>query len=199
MSEQQPELRWAPIPPKPSNRGRVWLIIGLSVAALAIVGALLFFLLPRDAAAPDATPSPSSSMSPTGSPTATPTATATPTSPSPSPDPVVTEPPVADPDMDVFRDQVSPRLGDAMTGLGIVASTSGQDALSVLDTLRGDAQHLAGVVAPSSIQATWYDSVSAYAQRLEELRAAVDAGSDTASAVDAARAAAEHLRSLVGL
>ncbi|WP_102192829.1 hypothetical protein [Microbacterium aurantiacum] len=199
MSENQPEVRWAPIPPKPKNGRRIWLIVGLTVTALAIVGALLFFLLPRGAATPDVTPSPTTAPTPTPTPTSTPTQTPAPTPPPPSPEPVVTEPPVADPDLDAFRDQVSPRLSDAMTGLDIVSETSGQEALSVLDTLQGDAQHLAGVVAPSSIQATWYDSVSAYAQRLEELRAAVDAGSDTAGAVDAARAAAEHLRGLVGL
>ena len=192
MSEQQPELRWAPIPPKPKNRGRVWLIIALSVVALAIVGALLFFLLPRGAATPGATASPIASA------TATPTPTSTPTS-APSPEPVVTPPPVADPDLDTFRDQVSPWLGTAMTGLDFLSDPDESDPLSVLDTLRGDAQRLSEVAAPSSIQATWYDSVSAYAQHLEDVRTAVEAGSERASAVDAARAAAEHLRSLVGL
>ncbi|MEV4774317.1 hypothetical protein [Microbacterium sp. LWH12-1.2] len=193
MSEQQPELRWAPIPPKPKNSGRVWLIVALSVVALAIVGALLFFLLPRGTATPDDTPSPA----PSSTPTATRTATPTPTAP-PSPDPVVTPPPVADPDLDAFRDQVGPWLGDALTGLDIVSESNGQDALSVLDTLQEDAQLLSGALPPASIGAQWRDGVSAYSQRLRDVRAAVDAGSDTARAVDAAASAVGELNLLVG-
>ncbi len=197
MSEQQPELRWAPIPPKPSNRGRVWLLVGLSVFALAMVAALLFFLLPRGVVTPDAAPSPTATSSPGA--TATTTPTPAPTSPSPDPVPIVTAPPESDPDLGAFRDQVRPWLGDAMTGLDFLSEATGNDALSILDSLQGDVQLLSGVVAPASMGMTWYESVSAYAQRLEALRAAVDAGSDMAGPRDAARAAAEHLRSLVGL
>jgi hypothetical protein len=59
MSEQTPELRWAPIEPKPKSKGRIWLIVGLVIAGLVIIGALLFFLLPRDGA-----PAPGTSVSP---------------------------------------------------------------------------------------------------------------------------------------
>ena len=199
MSEHQPELRWAPIPPKPSNRGRVWLLVGLSVSALAMVAALLFFLLPRGVVTPDATPSPTATTSPGATATTTPTPTPTPTSPSPDPVPIVTAPPESDPDPGAFRDQVRPWLGDAMTGLDFLSEATGNDALSILDSLQGDVQLLSGVVAPASMGMTWYESVSAYAQRLEDLRAVVDAGSDMAGPIDAARAAVEHLRSLVGL
>lgn len=200
MSEQPPELRWAPNEPKPRNRRRLWLIVGLVVAALVIAGVLLFLLFPRGGS-----PEPSASASPTSSATATSTPT-TPATPSAEPEPtavptapVVTPPPVVDPSVEAFRDQVAPRLNDALRGLDIVAESSGQDALSVVDTLRADVQQLSETPPPSSIQAQWRESLSAYSERLAELRSAVSGGSGTAAAVDAARSAAQNVRSVVGL
>ena len=195
MDEQQPELRWAPLPPQPKRTGRVWAIIGLVVAVIAIVAALLFFLLPRgDAPTPteSATPTPSmsSSPSPSGSPTA---------APEPSETSVATPPPVPDPTIEGFRGQVSGWLNDAPRGLDIVAGATGQDALPVVDTLQQDAQRLSDAQPPSSIAAAWEDGVAAYAERLTELRTAISDDAAVASAVDAARAAAQELRSLVGL
>ena len=43
--DQQPELRWAPLPPKPRNRGRIWLIVGLVVVDMpkkAVAAAAIF-------------------------------------------------------------------------------------------------------------------------------------------------------------
>lgn len=197
MDEQQPELRWAPLDPAPKRTGRIWLIVGVAVAALAIVGALLFFLLPRGGAPePEESASPSPSASPTESPSATPSpsATAEPTQP-----PIVTPPPVADPTVEVFRGKVSGWLNDALRGLDIVAGAPGQDALPVVDTLQQDAQRLSDAQPPSSIAQKWRDGVSAYAQRLTELRSAITNESGVSTAVDAARAAAQDLRSLVGL
>ena len=195
MSDPQPELRWAPIPPAPPRRGRMWLIIGLVVAAVVIVSLVLFFLLPRGATpAPEASASPSPSLSPSETPTPTATPTATPTSA-----PVVTPPPVADPTIEAFRGQVSGWLNDALRGLDIVAGVSGQDALPVVDSLQQDAQRLSDAQAPSSIAAPWHDGVSAYSKRLGELSAAISAGGDTSAAVEAARAAVQNLRTLVGL
>ncbi|MCK2026937.1 hypothetical protein KZC56_11550 [Microbacterium sp. SSW1-47] len=197
--EPQPELRWAPLPPTPERKGRVWLIVGLSVLALAIIGALLFFLLPRGdgpTPAPSASPSPSS----TPTPTETPTPTATPTAgPQPSQTPIVTQPPVVDPTVEAFRGQVSGPLADALRGLDIVAGASGQDALPVVDTLQEDARRLSDLPAPSSIADSWRDGTASYTQRLSELRTAITDGGNTAGAVDAARTAAQSLRSLVGL
>ncbi|GAA1128141.1 hypothetical protein GCM10009651_09390 [Microbacterium natoriense] len=195
MSEEpQPELRWAPIPPKPSRKGRVWLMIGLVVAALLIVGVLLFFLLPRGE-----TPSPgaSATSSPTPSSAETPIPSSSPTS-SPSIPPVST-PPTADPTVDAFRQQVGGWLGDAGRGLDIIAQAGGQDALSVIDTLQEDGQRLSDAQAPSSIEQSWRDGVDAYVQKLAALRTAVVSGGATSGAVDDARSAANSLVALVGL
>lgn len=209
--EQQPELRWAPLPPKPSNRGRIWLIVGLTVAALVVAAVLLLFLLPRgDAAEPGASGSPSPSPSATASPTASATATPSP-SPSPSetetaaptPDPtmtpITTPPPPADPSVGVFRDSVQGWLDDALTGLDIVSGTSGQDAVDVVDTLQNDAQRLSESAPPASIESDWHAAVAAYAQALSDLRSAAEAGGDSSGAASSALSAAEGVRSVVGL
>ena len=173
----------------------MWLIVGLSVAALAIVGILLFFLLPRDGG-PE--PVGSTSPSPTATPSETPTATPAPTT-TPEPTPITTAPPIGDPTIEVFRDKVSGWLNSADRGLDIVAGASGQDALPVVDSLQEDAQRLGDALPPSSIQDSWRSGVETYAQRLTALRAAVEDGSGASAAIDSARAAAADLRSLVGL
>jgi hypothetical protein len=202
--EQQPELRWAPMQPKPSRAGRVWMIVGLAVAELLVEAVVLFFVLPRSGdpePGGSASPSSSASATPTPTPTTTPTATTAPTAtatPDPEPStPVETQPPVADPSIPAFQGQVSGWLNDAVTGLDIVSGTSGQDALSVIDTLQNDAQRLSETSPPSSISSQWTDGVAGYSQRLGELREAVSGGSS--ASVDAARSAVENLRSLVGL
>lgn len=201
MSDEQqpasePELRWAPIEPKPSNAKRNWLIAGVAVAALMVVAVLLFFLIPRgDEPTPDAsgTPTPTTSASPTASPTPTSKPTAEPTVPP------VTEPPVVDPSIEAFRGQVSGWLGDAGTGLDIVAGSPGQDALPVIDTLQEDAQRLSDAQPPSSILEQWYSGVETYAESLTALRTAVSSGSGVADAVDVAHMALRTLNDTVGL
>jgi hypothetical protein len=189
MSEQTPELRWAPIEPKPKNKGRIWLIVGLVIAGLVIVGALLFFLLPRgEAPTPGGSETPSATSSPSSS-----------ASPEPSNTPIVTPPPATDPTIETFRAQVGGWLGDAGQGLDIVAASSGQEALSVIDTLQEDAQRLSDAQPPSSIGQQWRDGVSAYVQKLTELRTAVTGDSGTPAAIDAARSAAASLNALIGL
>jgi hypothetical protein len=201
MEEPQPELRWAPLPPQPKRTGRVWLIVGLSVAALAIVGVLLFMLLPRgDSPTPSGSASPTPTATATTTPTQTPTATPTATTPpAPEPTPVLTQPPATDPTIEVFRGQVSGWLNDAPRGLDIIAGASGQDALPVVDTLQQDAQRLSDAQAPSSIASKWQDGVADYAQRLAQLRTAITNDSGVPAAVDAARKSVNGLRSLVGL
>lgn len=201
--EQQPELRWAPLEPKPDNRGRIWLIVGLSVAVLVIVGVLLFLLLPRDgSAAPgeSASPSPSSTTTPTASASPTPSASTEPApDPEPSMTPITTPPPPADPSIDAFRGQVEGWLDDALTGLDIVSASGGQDAVSVIDTLKDDAQRLGELAPPTSIEGAWREGLTAYGQRLSELRTAADSGGSMSGPLDAAVAAANDLRGLVGL
>lgn len=199
MDEQQPELRWAPLDPAPKRTGRIWLIVGLVVAAVAIVGLLLFFFLPRgETPDPGASASPSPSMSASASPPASPSASP-PAEPEPAETPIVTPPPVGDPTVEVFRGKVSGWLNDALRGLDIIAGAPGQDGLPVLDTLQQDAQRLSDSQPPSSIEQDWRDGVSAYSERLAELRSAITDGSGAPQAIEAARAAAQELRSLVGL
>lgn len=203
MGEPQPELRWAPLPPKPKNTGRIWLIIGLSVLALAIAAIVLFAVLsqaapttpgaspsPQPSNSATSSPSPTASVTPTETPTPTPTATTAPTQAPEPPKPV-------DPDVAAFADQVSPYLSDAVTGLGYIADSSGEAALSDIGLLEQDAQRLSDAAAPSSISAKWRDGVAAYASRLGALREAAQSGSSIASPVDDARAAVRALQDLV--
>jgi len=208
MSDEQPqpELRWAPLPPKPRRAGRVWLIIGLVVAAIVVVGVLLFFLIPRDGAgSPSGSPSPSTSTSPSPSPSATPSETSVPegpvetTEPEPTQTPITSQPPVSDPSVETFRGQVSGWLDDALTGLDIVSGTSGQDAVDVVDSLQNDAQRLGESLPPSSIESDWNAAVGTYSQALSTLRSAASSGSGISSAIDGARSAADELRGIVGL
>ncbi|WEK62713.1 MAG: hypothetical protein P0Y60_08310 [Candidatus Microbacterium colombiense] len=189
MSEQEPELRWAPIPPAPKRRGRVWLIIGLSVLAVAIVAVLLFLFLPRGAA-PEPSPSPSTSSTPTSTPTP---------SPEPTRTPEITPPPVADPDLETFASLVQPRLDDAVTGLGFLPGMSGQDAVQIIDQLQQDADRLADAVAPSSIASQWSAAVADYASKLVALRTAAENGSSTTDPLNAASTSLKTVRALVGL
>lgn len=196
-NEPQPDVRWAPLEPAPKNTGRIWLIVGLAVAALVIVGILLFVFLPRgDAPEPGASGSPSPSASASASPIPTPS---TSTSPEPSETAIVTPPPVADPSMEAFRGNVGGWLNSAPRGLDIIQNNPGPDALPVVDSLQQDAQRLSDARPPSSIGQEWSDGVSAYAQRLIELRGALTDESGVPEAVDAARAAVQSLRTLVGL
>ncbi|CAH0133946.1 hypothetical protein [Microbacterium sp. Bi121] len=194
MSDGQPRAEWIFPEEKKSNKGRIWLIVGLSVLALAIVGTLLFFLLPRDGE-PTPSPSPSASSSATASPspTSAPTPTSTPTS-----EPVPTQPPAADPDMDTFVGKVQPRLDDGVRGLQLVQDNMDLGA-QIVDSLQNDAAVLSDTPAPSSLAADWSDAVSQYASRLGDLRAAYDNGSDPQAPLDAASAALQKVRALVGL
>ncbi|MGX1791356.1 hypothetical protein ACWIDW_00190 [Microbacterium sp. NPDC055312] len=199
MTEQQPEYVWA-YPDEKPKRGRTWLIVGLAVAAV-VIAALVFWLFLRPGAplaSATATPSasPSVSASPSASESASPSATPS-AEPEPSMTPVTTPPPPVDPSVEAFRGQVGGWLDDALTGLEIVADSSGQDATAVVDNLRDDAQRLAEVPAPSSISSDWNAAVSDYSGRLAELRKAVASGSG--ASVDAARASAQRLRDLAGL
>ncbi|GAB3631147.1 hypothetical protein GCM10027421_05000 [Microbacterium shaanxiense] len=191
--EQQPRAEWIFSEQKKSNKGRIWLIVSLSVLALAIVATLLFFLLPRGG---DPEPTPSPTVTKTATPTPTPTSTPTP-DPTTAPEP--TAPPVPDPDVATFAAQVQPRLDDAATGLSIAAGSSGQEAAQVIETLQQDAGRLSDAAAPSSISSTWYDAVGQYSARLGELRGAFEGGGDTQRAMDAATAALQELRTLVGV
>lgn len=196
MSEStQPDLQWGPLEQKPRGRGRVWLIVGLSVVGIIAVGLLVFFLLPRDEVpTPDdsLTPSPTTTAPPTRTPAPTPTATPDP--------PVQTEaPPVPDPSVETFRAQVGPRLQDAARGLDLVRSAQGEDALPVVDTLQQDLQNIADTPPPSSVAAEWEGALQVYSADLTALRSAIEAGEDRAAAVDSAARSLVALGDLIGL
>ncbi|WP_298037693.1 hypothetical protein [uncultured Microbacterium sp.] len=196
--EPQPHAVWVFPEKKKRTAGKVWLIVVLSVVALAIVGTVLFFFLPR-AGAPSPSPSPTaSSASPSPSPSSTASPTATP-SPEPSQVPQTTPPEIPDPDIDTFAAQVKPRLDDATTGLTMVREMSGQDASQVVDQLQQDAERLTSVPAPSSISTQWNDAVGAYAAQLKALRTAYDSGSNATAGLDASASALQTVRALVGL
>lgn len=189
MSEPTPELRWAPIEPKPKRKGRVWLVVGLVIAGLAIVAAALFFLLPRgEDPTSDATVSPGPSAGETAPPPLSPTQT-----------PEVTQPAPVDPSVEVFRERVGGWLTDAPRGLDIISGETGEAALAVVDTLEQDARRLSDAQPPSDIAVQWRDAVTEYAQRLSELNAAISAGSDSADAAGAARDAVTKLQGIAGL
>jgi len=194
MSENtQPDLQWGPLEQKPRGRGRVWLIVGLVVAALVIVGVLLFFLLPRGGEPlPDASGTPSPSATGTPAPSQEP-------SEEPTTPPVTTAPEPVDPTIEAFRGQVEAWLSDGARGLDIVAASTGQDALAAVTILQEDAQRLSGALPPSSIADTWRERAEEYGQKLAELRTAVSNQSDTAAPIDAARAALTSLSELVGM
>lgn len=192
MTEQpQPELRWAPQEPKPNTAGRTWLIVGLIVAALIVVGVVLFFLLPRGGS-PE--PGSSASASPTQSTSPSPSS-----EPEPSMTPITTPPAPVDPTVDAFRGQVEGYLDDAVTGLDIVAGSNGQAAVGVVDSLQADAQRLSEMAPPSAIQDAWSSTLRDYADDLARLRSAADSGQDLTGPLADARTSVEAVRQTVGL
>lgn len=190
----QPELRWAPIPPKPKNRARVWILIGSVILALAIVAALLWFFLLRGGEPGDTpTPAPSASQTASPAPSDDPSPGASET---PSQDPG-TPPVIPAPELDAFVTQVQPRLDDGIRGLDMLTQLSGQDAVGVVDQLQQDAQRLAETTPPSSISDAWFAGVSEYSSALTEVRAAAESGGNTADSVTTARERLQALRGLV--
>lgn len=197
--EQQPRPEWIFPEEKKSNKGRTWLIVGLSVLALAIIGVLLFFLIPRESE-PTPTVSPSATAtaatpSPTSTPSQTPTATSAPT---PTTEPAPTQPPAPDPDLDTFRVQVQPRLDDATRGLQLVKENMDLGA-QIVDSLQNDAAALSDTPAPRSISDEWSEAVGEYASTLADLRAAYDDGADPKVPLDAVDSALHGVRTVVGL
>lgn len=190
--EQQPRAEWIFPEQKKSRKGRIWLIIGLVVAVIAIAAVLLFFLIPRGG-----TPGPDSSASP--SPSLTPSASPSPsdsTEPEPEPSTDPTPPPAPDPDLETFTSQVQPRLADATRGLDLVQDNMDVGA-QIVDSLQQDADVLSDTAAPSSMADDWSAAVSEYAGALKDLRAALDGGSEPQAALDAARAALSRLNALI--
>ncbi|MGO1266979.1 MAG: hypothetical protein ACTMIY_10140, partial [Microbacterium gubbeenense] len=175
--EQQPGPEWIFAQQKRRDKAQIWWIIGFVVFALLIIGALLFFLIPRGAE-PGPTPSPSPTRTATPSPTPTSSSTPTPTTPptaTPTDEPAPTQPPVPDPDLETFAAQVQPRLDDAVHGLDLVTQNLDLGA-QIVDSLQQDATLLSDAEAPSSIADDWYSAVNQYASKLAELRATYDNG-----------------------
>lgn len=205
--QSQSEAVWY-FPPKRSKRGPVLLVITLSVVALLIAAAVVFFLVSRGAPTPEPTDTPTASATPT--PTATPTSTPTPTptpgatatptaSPAPEPPPTDTQPPPApeEPTLSAFRGQVGPVLDSARTGLRYAQEDGGMMAMQDVMLLQDDAARLNGIPAPAEIRAQWRDALGTYADALERLRAAYERGDQAGSENTAATAALGELERLV--
>lgn len=201
MSDEQPQPRaeWVFPEEKKSNKGRIWLIVGLVVAAVAIVVALLWIFLPHNSAAPTSSPSPSTSESATPTPTSSPSPTPTEPAP-PSPEPTATtQPPVPDPDMSEFAETVRPRLDDAVRGLDLVTQLDGDGAAQIVDSLQIDAEWLSGAAAPNPIADEWSSRMSTYSTSLTKLRSAYENGTDSQKPLDDAMTALNEARALAGL
>lgn len=195
MSEQQ--YLWAPTPDKP-KRGRVWLIVVLSVVALLIVGGVLWLLLRPGTpdADPAATTSPSSSASPSPSESATPSAepSASPSS-APSSEPTPPMPPA--PDLTAFRANVAPVLADAHRGLQYATDEDPQQAAQDIGLLQEDAGRLKNYVTPASISSKWTAALSDYSTALKNLRAAYDGGRQGTSEMASAKKALDALDAVI--
>lgn len=198
--EPRPDVRWAPRTPPPKRRARVWWIVGLSIVAVLVVAALLWFSLPRGSADPvptgSGTPSPSATRTASPTPEPSPTDTA---APAPSESPIATAPPVSDPDLSTFRTRVQPWLDDAQTGLEFFADSSGTEAAQIVQQLREDVERLSDTVAPSSIAEPWTQRLSTYGTALGTLADANASGADTTAPREAAIAALQELRATAGL
>jgi len=167
--EQQPRAEWIFPEEKKSNKGRVWLIVGVIAGVLVIVGVALFLLVPRD-------------ETPNVDPTK----------------PATVAPAVPVPDIETFTAQVQPRLDDATRGLDLVAENMDVGA-EIVDSLQQDAEVLSGTPAPSSLADQWNAAVTDFARKLSSLRATLDNGSDAQSSLDDSRASLNELRALVGI
>ncbi|MGB4138084.1 MAG: hypothetical protein WA971_16085 [Microbacterium sp.] len=198
MSGHEPEYVWVFPPDKRRTRRRIWLIVVLVIAAVAIATTLFAVFLPRTD--PSATPSPSPSTSPSATPTAPVTPSPSPSPSVPAPTPTVgpvTPPPPVDPALPVFRDKVGPVLDDADTGLGFASGSSGQDAVQIVEQLQQDAQRLSDAVAPGSIADQWRTVVADYQAALSDLRSAYESGGSPTAALDSAQSAVAALRALI--
>lgn len=204
MSQHEPEyVRAFPEDDPARNRRRGWLIAALAAAAAAIAVALVFVLWPRGGEPdPNASPQPTSSATATPTPTPSNTPTATPTAgPTPAPTDTtgpVTPPPPADPDLGAFTGRVGPVLDDADTGFGMLAGTTGQNAVQIVEQLQQDAQRLSDSPPPSSIADDWRAGLDAYSTSLDALRSTYASGGDAESARQTSIARVEDLRALLG-
>lgn len=201
MTEPQPEYVWA-FPEEKPARGRVWLIVGLVVLAVAIA-ATVFWLFIRPSLGAVQTPAPTVSASASPSPASTPSATPTPT-PTPSPSSVPSAEPTASapppppaPDISAFRQNVTPVLSDAQRGLQIAGESDPQEAAQNVGFLQEDAGRLSDFVAPSSISAQWGTRLDDYTRSLQSLRTAYERGGSADSELSAASRALTALKGVV--
>ncbi|MFD5215767.1 hypothetical protein [Microbacterium sp. NPDC058345] len=185
--------------------GRVWLIVALSVLAIAIAAVLFWVFFRPGAPAAERTPAPSASPAGTASPSATPSPSVTPT-PTPTPTPTAsaaptgkpTPPRPADPDLTSFRDEVGPVLDAAATGLRYAREEGGMAAMQDVMLVQQDAERLTESVAPSAISGRWSDALATYGRALETLRAAYERGEEAHTEDRAATAALSELNDIAG-
>lgn len=200
--EKQPEYVWAFPPERERKAGKVWLIIGLAVLAVAIAMALFWLVFwpgvddePRSTTSATASVPPSISPTPTAEQSAEPSAVPTPPSPpeeTPAPEP----PPVADPDLSTFQGKTTPILQDAETGLGIASESSASDAAQTIGLLQEDAARLSDTVAPRTLAERWAAAVDSYAEALRALHAVYERGENGAGELAETRTALRELKDI---
>ncbi|WP_045258970.1 hypothetical protein [Microbacterium hydrocarbonoxydans] len=181
MSDEQPELRWAPIPPGPRRGARVWLVVGLALGVAIVVAVLLAFLLPRGGpAAPEstATPAPVSSTAP-ATPSAAPSSQPTP-SPSPS-------------ELTPAKQAVDDRLLSALSDLESIETTSPDLALSIVAELQDQAQRISDSLPGAGVTDA-HAEVEAYSSSLDDLVESLQSGTDVSARAETARNAIADLR-----
>ncbi|WP_309128030.1 hypothetical protein [Microbacterium sp.] len=207
-SDQQPDYVWDFGRQRKQRRpARAWLIVALTVLAIAIAAVLFWVLFRPGASTAERTATPSASSVGTMSPSATPSPSVTPTlAPTPTPTPTTsaaptirpTPPRPTDPDLASFRDEVGPVLDAAATGLRYAREEGGMAAMQDVMLVQQDAERLTESVAPSAISERWSDALATYGRALETLRAAYERG-DAAHAEDrAATAALSELNDIAG-
>lgn len=191
------EPQWVFPDKRQPRAGRAFLVVLLTLLALAIVAALVYFFVLRPADSdPSPTPTETSSSQPTDTPSPEPSVSPSET-PTTTPPPSPTSEPLS-PEVIAFGQSVAPWLDDAQTGLGFLESASGTEADGIVANLREDAGRLLEQVTPDEIRSAWAVAVDRYARSLESLHNAIAAGSDTASALASAHAALDGVRGMVG-
>lgn len=199
------EPQWVYVSTPKKRPGCVVLIVALIILVVGAVAALLVWQIVT--AAGDERPVPSDSASASASPSTTPTpppatsSSSAPPSAGPSASASAPDPTLGpEPEPGAFDDAITNRLDDALTGLDVARSLSGQDIVSqAVEPLMNDAQVMFDHAVPAEAASQWRETLSAYMASLGDLREAALSGGDTQNAIAAALTQVETLRSLAGI
>lgn len=185
MSEDRaPDAHRAAASEGTPGRGRIWLIVGLVIAIVAVAAVVLLFVLPRSGdTAPTQSPTPAVS---------TPTGSAEP-SPSPSDDPSPTPQPT---ELEPAAQRIDDQLGEALADLDAISDSPADVSLGIVDELQDAAQRLSDSLPGAGIEDA-YDELQAYSAALTDVRSALADGGSVTAALETARSALSELREAV--